>query len=59
MKTLVAVLAVLFLAPAFAADPPAQPAAAPAKRSGAPLYLWSVPSRQARSTVSTPPRRKR
>ncbi len=33
MKILVAVLAVLFLAPAFAADPPAQSADATAKRS--------------------------
>jgi hypothetical protein len=33
MKKLIAVLSVLLLAPAFAADMPAQPAAAPAKSS--------------------------
>jgi hypothetical protein len=39
MKTLVAVLLVLFLGPAFAADVPAQPAASPAK---SPVHRYLV-----------------
>lgn len=39
MKTLIAVLATLLLAPAFAADPPAQPAASPTK---SPVHRYLV-----------------